>query len=292
MTVEEFIISSAEPLQTAFINLLSYLAYDLEKIFGLLGLFIVGLFVARWGRGIIARILKKILANKKLQEITKLSPDTLKDPKGWNSLIYNIPDLFRVLILVLIVSVALDLLEFEQASGIVGQIFAFLPNLIAVVFLLWGGSWFHNLGKEWFENAENTVFKGDTKIAKYGFYVLLWGIIISISLTQIGIGDDIIPIIVGTVGASVTLILGYGLKDEIRGRITVESLKQQGVEVGNTIILKRHYDSGRESTEKQFEILSFGFTHIKLKDSTDGAITFVKNSIWVDNFVIKEEKSK
>ncbi len=111
-------------------SFISILAFDVEKLIALGILFLIGTIVAKWGKGVIARILKKIFASEKLQKVTKITPKDLEVKEGWKGLLYYIPDLFRVLILILIVSIALDLLEFEQASGIVGQVFTFVPIII------------------------------------------------------------------------------------------------------------------------------------------------------------------
>jgi len=268
----------------SFISALaSTLAFDVEKLFALGILFLIGAIVAKWGKGIIAGILKKIFANEKLQKITKITPKDLEVKEGWKGLLYYIPDLFRVLILILVVSVALDLLEFEQASGIVGQVFTFVPNLIAVVLLLWVGSWLHNLGKEWFEGEQNTIFKGDTRIPKYGFYVILWGTIISISLTQLGIGTDVIPIIVGGMMGSIIVVV-YGMRNIFAMLAKSESVKSQGVKEGDTIQFSLKGFDGKEA--KKYTIKNIGLTHIQLAMEDTDQICYLSHQEWMKRFYI------
>lgn len=258
------------------------LAFDVEKMIAFMILFIVGAIIAKWGRNIIANILKQIFRNKKLQEKTGIQPSDLEDKEGWKGLIYRIPDIFRIFILIFIVMIGLDLLEFEQGSRYLGEVFLFIPNIIAVVMLLWIGMWLHNLGKELIDGEKFTIFKGEKNIPKYGFFIVLWGVIISISLTQLGIGQTIVPtIIAGIMGVIITVT--FALRNVILHMVQIESLKNLDVKEGQNISFIRDPNMGG----LQYRILKIGLTHIKLVEAKSGKTVYMSHEGWVNRFYIE-----
>ena len=97
-------------------------------------------------------------------------------------------------------------------------------------------------------------------------------IVLSIGFTQLQIGTEVIPIIVAGIMATITLTIGIGLRDEIKNYLTVEALKQDGINKETKIT----YDG------KEYEIINLGITHVKVKN--DDKISFIHNSLWTPNF--------
>jgi len=261
------------------------LAFDTEKMMTLIGLTIVGLIIARWGRGIIAKPLKLILSWKKIQEFTKIKPEDIDDKIGWSGLLYHVPNLFRVLIIIGLGSVALDLLELDEGSGLLGEVFLFIPNVIAVVVLLWIGLWGHYVGTDLIKDVTKLTFlKKNRKVPVWGFQVGLWGIIISISFTQLGVGIEIVPIIIwGVVGSVIVIVIS--LRDVIKFWYTTQSIVDDDLKEGATILFTM------DAKGHEYKVLSIGVTHIKLEEQKHKIITYINHKDWTDRFYIKKPTS-
>lgn len=269
------------------ISLAETLAFDMEKMIALLGLAIIGLIVAKWGRGIIAKPLKWFLSWEKIEKFTKIKAKDIDGKIGWRGLLYHIPNLFRILILIGIGSIALDLLEFDEASGLLGEVFLYIPNVIAVVILLWIGLWIHFVVTDLIKDAEKLTFlKKDRRVPVIGFQLGLWGIIVSVSMTQLGIGESIIPILIyGIVGVGV--VITYSCRNIITGYIKVEDLKNDGLEVGDEIQFTLKHDS------LKYEVLTLGSTHIKVKEKNKGLLAYIPiDELTKERFYITDDKSK
>ena len=271
--------------ESFLITLAETLAVDTEKIGALIGLLIIGLIVARWGRGIIAKPVKWFLGWKRIEGFTKIKPEDIDEKVGWRGLLYHIPNLFRIFILIFIVSVALDLLEFEEASGILGQVFVYFPNIIAVVFLLWLGVGVHYVGTDIIKDTSKVTFlKGERKFPLYGFQVALWGIIISISLTQLGVGNDILPILVGGSATIIAVVIAT-LRNIIPYWLMVEQVKGDDLKVNGLI----RFTMDKEDHE--YKILDISATHIKLLEQKSKMTTFISHKNWIDRFYIVNPKT-
>lgn len=279
MAIEDTILGWWNEFLASFFSIL---AIDSERILALLGLGIIALIIAKWGKGIIAKPLKAILGWKRIQNFTKIKPSDIDEKIGWAGLLYHVPNLFRVLIVIGAGAIALDLLEFDVGSGLLGQVFLFIPNVIAVVGLLWVGVWLHYVGTEIINDAKKITFlKGDRTIPLYGFYVALWGIIISISMTQLQVGTEIIPILVGGVVVA-GLIVGVSVREVILNKVRIDSLKSLGVDKGVRIKIEE-LEGG--NTMKIDEINA---THIKVSDE-HGNKFIVDNKLWTVKFSLPKD---
>ena len=117
-----------------------------------------------------------------------------------------------------------------------------------------------------------------SKIPYYGFNVAVWLIVLSVGFTQLQIGTEVIPIIVGGIMATIALTVGYGMKNEIRRYIAVETLKNHGVDEKTKI----------EIDGKIYTIQKIGFTHVKLSEAESGDTIILHHSLWYKHIIIKE----
>lgn len=273
------VISSSvvQPIESG-LNYLSALVFmNLGKIAALLIVLGIGFLVAFRGKNQLTKLMKKCLKIKWIASKTGLTPQDIDKPEGWKKLLLLIPELLRFFIVFFFAMLALNILNLQEALSMLGDITAMVPNFIAVVFLLIFGAIVTKISDPWFE-VDGKLFS-KSPIPKLGFQAIFWTIIIAICFTQLNVGDDIIPIIIGGAMAILTVIV-FCMKDFIIGYATMFSLKRDGVKVGDTLVLT-----------KPAKIVNIGLTHIKVENDNQ-EIHFIKHSEWSNDFTIKHNKTE
>ena len=84
---------------------------------------------------------------------------------------------------------------------------------------------------------------GGSRYVKVGVKVVIYAIIFAIALTQLGIGDTIIPILISAfawsiaigVGAAIAVGLGFALKEILPGAINTASKQRSVLKVGQKV---------------------------------------------------------
>ena len=94
-----------------------------------------------------------------------------------------------------------------------------------------------------------------------------------------------IPYIVAGVMASITVTV-YSFRNELKCNFALEQLKQQGLEIGKTLILS----NTKSGEPREWKIVDIGLTHIKLEK--DGVNNFISNKYWLSDFSIKESENE
>ena len=202
---------SVEPVREMLTRLIGYL----PTLLGALVILIVGWIVAKVIRGIVNRLLKVIrfdkLADKAgISEI--LSKGGFKATTGevLSGLVY-----WLVIIMVLVIVV--NALGLPQASDVLESLFAYIPNVIAAIFVLVIGMFLAN-----FVSGIVRTAAGNANLPKPEVLagISRWAIIIfaaTISLRELGIAPLLVTttfnILFGGVCLALALAFGLGGKD-------------------------------------------------------------------------------
>lgn len=266
-----------QPATQAINSFLNIFAIDLEKFLALLIIIGLGGLVAKYGRKIIVNIMEQLLKNEWVQKHSRLTVKDLKEPKGWKVLLLLIPNLVRIFILFFFFIAGLNVLEFDEASEQLGLVWAFFPNIIVfVVFVI--------IGKVIIDTANEIMLKekiivaGKSTVAKYAFDGMVWFIVLSIGFTQLQIGEDVFPIILGGIMGSI-IVAVYGVRNIVSTIAKVEAIKSMGVKVGDTIKLR--------GSDIEYTIKNMGLTHLQVVAKNDNALIYFIHEEWMNAFSIK-----
>ena len=143
---------------------------------------------------------------------------------------------------------AINALEFSQLSTALTDLWLWVPNLLAFILIIIVGIIIVNFIGKWLDQELIKKEFGGSKYIVTGIKVVLYAVIFAISLTQLGIGESIIPILVSAfswsiavgVGAAIAIGLGFALKDIIPAAISSSSKQRSFLTVGQKVKIGEH----------------------------------------------------
>ncbi len=143
---------------------------------------------------------------------------------------------------------AINALEFSQLSTALTDLWLWVPNLLAFILIIVVGLIVVNFIGKWLDQELIKKEFGGSKYIITGIRVVLYAVIFAISLTQLGIGESIIPILVSAfswsiaigVGAAIAIGLGFALKDIIPAAISSSSKQRSFLKVGQKVKIGEH----------------------------------------------------
>ncbi len=222
---------------TAFATVVAEAA---PKIIAAFILLIIGLIVGK----VISRVVEKA-ASKLLNKIAKHESDgsvisETTSPKDSSKLIATS---VRWFVYIFFIISAINALEFEQLSSALTDLWLWIPNLLAFILIIVIGMIIANVIGKWLDQELIKSELGGTKYIKSGVKIVIYAIIIAISLTQLGIGEEVIPILITAfswsiaiaVGASIAMGLGFALKDVLPAAINSASRQKHILKVGQKV---------------------------------------------------------
>ena len=242
-------------------------------VIGAVIILIVGYFVSKYlGRLIQQKshdaLLKINFDGKTLKEHTDNSFDTS----------YIIGAVIRWFVFLLFVVAAADQLELKQVTEVLKTIWLWFPNIIAVAIVIILGVLIVTRTSKW---ADDNMTEKTAKQFKAIIKASVFVIIASIALTQIGIGEIILPIVVAAVSISLAIALGYGFKDVFRKLVRgIESSSSEKLKVGQKI--KIGDDDGIEGTVTEVHSSS-----VTLRNEEGDSVIVPKDEISKKSITIK-----
>ena len=280
------IIESTEPFykptQDALTKLLTTGAESSVAVLGALIVLIIGYFVGLGIQKAVRFFINKILTSDFMKKKLDVDKEKMKD-EGWYHVTNIIPPTIKWFIWVFFFVTAIDLLGFTEASEALSVLWVYIPNIIAFVITIAIGTIAITLIMKW-AITRTDIFgeKEEVTLQKTLVKGILYTIVFSIAITQLGVGKDIIPIIIwlvlGGIMATIVVSAGIGLKDFVPQFVTNKSLSDLGIKKGVKI----------EVEKKIYEILQVGLTHTKIKEGKQTKI--IPNSSWQDYlFNLKQE---
>lgn len=281
------IIESTEPFykptQDALTKLLTTGAESSVAIIGALIVLIIGYFVGIGIQKAVRFFINKILTSDFMKKKLDVDKEKMKD-EGWYHVTNIIPPTIKWFIWIFFFVTAIDLLGFTEASEALSVLWVYIPNIIAFVITIAIGTIAITLIMKW-AITRTDIFgeKEEVTLQKTLVKGILYTIIFSIAITQLGVGKDIIPIIIwlvlGGIMATIVVSAGIGLKDFVRQLVKNKSLSDLGIKKGAKIEVEKKII---------YEILQVGLTHTKIMEGKETKI--IPNSSWQDySFNLKQE---
>ncbi|PIN97291.1 MAG: hypothetical protein COU45_03530, partial [Nitrosopumilus sp. CG10_big_fil_rev_8_21_14_0_10_33_7] len=176
--------------------------------------FIAGKIVGRVTTKAVTNILQK--TSQKNQEL-----HLAEEVYGKFNSVKLISSTIRWFVYLFFIVAAVNALQFEQLSTALTSLWLWVPNLLAFVLIIVIGSIVVNFVSKWIEHQLLDHHIGSPRLIISVIKAVIYGIIFAISFTQLGVGQDIIPILVSAfswsiavaIGVSIAIGLGFALKD-------------------------------------------------------------------------------
>jgi hypothetical protein len=193
----------------------------LPSLIGALLILIIGWIIAKIFRTIVIKLLKLIRFNV-VTEKAKVD-QFLADGGVKKSTIEIIGSLFYWLIMLIVLLTAFNSLGLSAASTLFNQVFLFIPNIIVAVLVLILGLFLANFISQalvtYLKNIEIENAETIGRLTNYAIIVF----VVSISLTQLSIGEELISnaflIVFGALCLAMALAFGIGGKEWAAGII-------------------------------------------------------------------------
>ena len=234
-----------EPGIEAVIAFATTIAESAPKIIAAVILLVIGLIVGK----IIGKVIEKF-ASKILKQVNKNENDTddngdviTKTTSRDSSKL--IAASVRWFVYLFFIIAAINALEFEQLSSALTDLWVWVPNLLAFILIIIVGLIVVNFIGKWLDQELIKKEYGGSKYVVIGVKVIIYAIVFSIALTQLGIGDTIIPILISAfswsvaigIGVSIAIGLGFALKDLLPAAINTASKQKSVLKVGQKVII-------------------------------------------------------
>lgn len=235
--LEDIYIPVTEALTTFTISI----AESIPKIIGAVILLIIGLIAGKIIGAAVGKIAKKII--QKTEEKKGADSTTIVEIPGKLDSARLISSTVRWFIYLFFMVAAVNALEFEQLTVALTDLWLWVPNLLAFVLIIIIGLIIVNFVSKWIDQELIQRDLGGSKYIITGVKVVIYGIIFAVALTQLGIGEDIIPILVSSfswsisiaIGAAIAIGLGFALKDIIPSLIGFAANQRLGLKKGQKV---------------------------------------------------------
>lgn len=219
----------------AFDVFLVNIADATPRIIGAIILLIIGIIIGK----VIGKAVERKTAEILQRNLKHLPQDYAKEDKDSKRIKPSqaIGGTVRWFVYIFFIISAANILEFRELAQPLGAIWLWFPNILAAMFVLIIGMILSNYVSKWVdvEFPQNST----AKYIRTGSKVMIFGIVIAVTLTQIGIGQTILPIIVAAFSISVALAVGFSLRNVIPSLVSSSHrtyLKEgQKVKIGNVI---------------------------------------------------------
>ncbi len=218
-------------------------AAAIPKIIAALILIVIGWIVA-WIIGkVIAKVAGLALKAVNKDEDENDNGDTLKQATSSKSLAKLIATAVKWFVFLFFVMAAVNALEFEQLTEALTNLWLWIPNLLAFILIVVVGMLLAKFVGKWVENEVKENDYGNPKYYVLAAQVIIYAIAFAIALTQLGIGQDVISILVsayawsiaGGIGAALAVGLGFALKEMLPAIVNSQSKKRSILKVGQKV---------------------------------------------------------
>jgi len=245
----------------------------------------IGYFVGRGVQYALRKFLKKLFSHKVLKEKGGVLEGETYEKAGWGQISDLIPMTAKWFVWIYSFVIAIDLLGFTEASQWLGVLWTYIPNIIAFIILIVVGIIGTRVVLQWMDKYNSDLFgtTGSMPMVKTLVTVIIYALIFGIGITQLGVGEEIIPILYWVILSGIMGLLiagGVGFREVFRTWSFGEGLKHSGLGEGDKI----KYDAKTGTIEK------IGVTHTIIKFDKDQ--TLIPNADLVNSKLQLMEKAK
>jgi quinol-cytochrome oxidoreductase complex cytochrome b subunit len=213
------------------------------KIIAAAVLLIIGLVVGKIIFKIVEKAAKKILqkATTSLHGISE--SNIMEETVGKIDSAHLIAATAKWFVYLFFIVAAVNELQLQQLTSALTSLWLWIPNLFAFVLIVIIGSIIANYVMKWV-NHELVVHNYDgSRYIGIGVKIVIYSIVFAVGLTQIGIGQSIIPTLVSAfswsiaiaIGAAIAIGLGFTLKEILPAAIAGAAQNHSIYKVGQVI---------------------------------------------------------
>lgn len=217
------------------------IATSAPKIIAAAILLIIGLVVGK----IVARVVEKT-AKKVLKKATQHSiseSNVVEETIGKIDSAHLIAATVKWFVYLFFIVAAINSLQLQQLTSALTSLWLWIPNLLAFVMIVIIGSIIANYVIKWINHETIIHNYGGSRYIGIGVKIVIYSIVFAVGLTQIGIGQSIIPTLVSAfswsiaaaLGTAIAIGIGFTLKDLLPTIIAGTSGHRSIYKVGQTI---------------------------------------------------------
>jgi len=235
----EFLYEPAIEGLTAFVT---GIAESAPKIIAAIILLIIGLIAGKVIGRVVAKASLKLLI-KVHKNDDETGDDVVTQTTSSKDSSKLIASSVRWFVYLFFIIAAINALEFEQLSAALIDLWIWVPNLLAFILIIVIGLIIVNFIGKWLDQELIKKEFGGSKYVKTGVKVTIYAVIFAIAITQLGIGETIIPILVTAfawsiaigIGAAIAMGLGFALKEVLPAAITSSISQRSFLKVGQRV---------------------------------------------------------
>ncbi|HJW19028.1 MAG TPA: mechanosensitive ion channel domain-containing protein [Candidatus Nitrosotalea sp.] len=217
------------------------IATSAPKIIAAAVLLIIGLVVGKIVARIIEKTTKKILNKANLQSISESR--VIEETIGKIDSAHLIAATVKWFVYLFFIVAAINELQLQQLTSALTSLWLWIPNVLAFVMIVIIGSIIANYVIKWINHELVTHNYGGSKYIGIGVKVVIYSIVFAIGLTQIGVGQTVIPTLVSAfswsiaiaIGTAIAIGLGFTLKDILPTAIAGTSGHRSIYKIGQVI---------------------------------------------------------
>ncbi|MDE1843974.1 MAG: mechanosensitive ion channel [Thaumarchaeota archaeon] len=217
------------------------IATSAPKIIAAAVLLIIGLVVGKIVSRIVEKTAKKILSNANLHSISESK--AVEETIGKIDSAHLIAATVKWFVYLFFIVAAINELQLEQLTSALTSLWLWIPNLLAFVMIIIIGSIIANYVIKWINHELVIHNYGGSRYIGIGVKIVIYSIVFAVGLTQIGVGQSIIPTLVSAfswsiaaaIGTAIAIGLGFTLKDILPTAIAGTSGHRAIYKVGQVI---------------------------------------------------------
>lgn len=217
------------------------IATSAPKIIAAAVLLIIGLVVGKIVARVVEKTAKKILTKANLHSISESK--TIEQTIGKIDSAHLIAATVKWFVYLFFIVAAINELQLEQLTSALTSLWLWIPNLLAFVMIIIIGSIIANYVIKWVNHELVIHNYGGSRYIGIGVKIVIYSIVFAVGLTQIGVGQSIIPTLVSAfswsiaaaIGAAIAIGLGFTLKDILPTAIVGTSGHRSIYKVGQVI---------------------------------------------------------
>lgn len=199
--------------------------------------FAVGKVVGR----VVDKTARKIMQKANVENISDVH--VVEETVGKFDSVHLITATIKWFVYLFFIVAAINALQLQQLTTAMTSLWLWIPNLLAFVLIVLIGSIIANYVIKWVNHELVIRHYGGTRYVGIGVKAVVYSIVFAVGLTQVGIGQSVIPTLVSAfswsiaiaIGAAVAVGLGFTLKDVLPAAIAGASTQRTVFKVGQRI---------------------------------------------------------
>lgn len=229
------------PEAAAITSFASSVAGAAPKIIAAGVLLTIGLVAGKIVGRVVEKTARKIMQKANVENIPEVH--LVEETIGKFDSVRLIASTIKWFVYLFFVVAAINALQLQQLTTAMTSLWLWIPNLLAFVLIVLIGSIIANYIIKWVNHELMVRHYGGTRYVGVGVKTVIYSIVFAVGLTQIGIGQSVIPTLVSAfswsiavaVGAAIAIGLGFTLKDVLPVAIAGASTQRTVFKIGQKV---------------------------------------------------------